>query len=32
MENYEIIKHIEDYKKRISELKGSLKLDEVKSK
>ena len=31
MENYEIIKHIEDYKKRISELKVSLKLDEVKA-
>ena len=32
MENYEIIKHIEDYKKRIGELKVSLKLDDIKAK
>lgn len=29
MENYEIVKHIEDYKKRISDLEKSLKLDDV---
>lgn len=31
MENYEITKHISDFKKRIDELKISLKLDELKA-